>query len=247
MADKLVSAVALYGPKERAFQVFLDTIQGILGERLGTRFRPYRLDQIHGTIIRLDGVPRESHRGVINGCYLSATNSSREMKFALALKIFDTCLTPPIGFVFGGYRPAGPATFTSQGKHPYERMFAFRENAFVLIGWPLISVINGISQRPLDRLRRELNSANIWHYYHQSPIDVDNDLHLVLGHLDGSDQLTVDSAVQGVRSYMTYHPFYVEVGVDQISIVAANAPSLSSASFVGGLSSDPEEIATLYH
>jgi hypothetical protein len=246
MAGRIITAVAFYGPKQSVFEAFLTAVQRILGERLGTQFRPYRLDQIHSTIIGLEGVPDQHSGGVINERFRVATGSSAEMSFPLALEIFADRLAPPIGCVFGGYRPATPATFVSQGKHPYERMFAVRDNAYVLIGWPLISVINGISLKPLDDLRREMNAANIWHRYHQSPVDIDNDLHLVLGHLDGSGHPAIDLVERDVRAYMADHPCYVEVGVDQVSIVAADTPSLATASFVGRLSTNPVEIAPLY-
>jgi hypothetical protein len=246
MAGRIITAVAFYGPKGGSFEAFLTAVQRILGEGLGTRFRPYRLDQIHSTILGLEGVPDEDSGGVVNERFGAATGSSAAMNFPLALEIFAGRLAPPIGCVFGGYRPDTPATFVSQEKHPYERMFAFRDNAFILIGWPLVTIINGISLRPLDDLRREMNDANIWHRYHQSPLDIDNDLHLVIGHLDGPGHSATDLVERDVRAYMADHPCYVEVGVDQVSIVAADAPSLATASFVGSLSIGPAEIGQLY-
>jgi hypothetical protein len=246
MVGRIITAVAFYGPKEGVFEAFLTAVQRILREGLGARFGPYRLDRIHSTIIGLEGAPDEHSGGVVNERFRVATGSPAAMKFPLALDILTGRLAPPIGCVLGGCRRATPATFVSQGKHSYERMFAFRDNAFVLIGWPLVSVINGISLRPLDDLRREMNEANIGHRYHQSPVDIDNDLHLVIGHLDGSGHPAIDLVERDVRAYMADHPCYVEVGVDQVSIVAADAPSLATASFVGSLSIGPAEIEQLY-
>lgn len=83
---KTTCAVALYGPKEGALRAFLVTIQGFLRTRPGTRFRPYHLDQIPGTVIRLNGMPDESGSEVINGCHLAATGSPATVNSPLALE-----------------------------------------------------------------------------------------------------------------------------------------------------------------
>lgn len=144
----------------------------------------------------------------------------------------------------GQARQAGASS--SQRKHPCGRMFALPGNAFVLIGWPPANVMNSISKSPLDRIRREMNNANIWHYYHRSAADIDNDLHLVLGRLDGPSRLNAEGTAQAQRDHMADHPLYVEIGADQVSVVAASTPTLAAPSFVGGLSSGPERLAALY-
>ena len=238
--------VALYGPKTGDLRRLLESVQAILGERLHGRFRPYSLDQIHGTVIRLDGVTDTRSGLIINPRYLTFTGRSRAIDHARALEIVIAHLTPPLSIRIGGYGPATPATFSSRGEHPYERMFSASGNAFVLMGWPVATVAQGISARPLDRLRRTMNEANIFHWYHDSPTDIDNDFHLVVGHQDGVGPDEAAAAVDAVRAYLAQHPVQIDVGVDQISIIAADSPTLAPAQFIAPLPVDPGDIARLY-
>lgn len=119
-------------------------------------------------------------------------------------------------------------------------------DALVLMGWPVSTKTNGISSRPLDELRRKMNDANIWHWYHKSSTDVDNDFHLVVGHHNGVPQRETMEAVAAVRTYLAQHPVQLDVGVDQISVIAADSPTLAPAQFIGRLPVDPAEIVKLY-
>jgi hypothetical protein len=243
---QLVTAVALYGAKTGAFRRLLETVQAILSDKLAGRFRPYALDQIHGTVIRLDGVADGQTGLIINQRYLDLTGIPRVMDHARAWEILAAHLAPPLSIRIGGYRPDAAATFSSRGQHPYERTFSAQGDALVLMGWPVSTAVNGISQRPLDELRRKMNDANIWHWYHKSPADVDNDFHLVVGHHDGAPQPELTEAVCAVRACLMRHPVQIEVGIDQIVVIAANSPTLVPAQFAGRIPVDPAEIADLY-
>jgi hypothetical protein len=125
-------------------------------------------------------------------------------------------------------------------------MFSVQGDAFVLVGWPVSTVTNGIASGPLDDLRRAMNDANIVHWYHRSSTDIDNDFHLVIGHHNGAPQGETEEAVSAVRAYLAQHPVQVEVGVDQIAIVAADSPTLAPARFIGRLPIDSADIVNLY-
>ncbi len=114
------------------------------------------------------------------------------------------------------------------------------------MGWPASTVMNGITQRPLDDLRRKMNEANILHWYHKSWSDVDNDFHLVVGHYDGVSQRNVEEAVDATSMYLSQHPIQVEVGVNQVAIIAADWPTLAPARFIGRLPIDPADLINLY-
>ena len=243
---QLITMVALYGIKTGDLKRLLETVQAILGERLRGGFQPYSLDQIHGTVIRLDGVADAQSGLIINPRYAEFTGMPHGMDHARALEIVTAHLTPPLSIRIGGYGPATPATFSSRGQHPYERMFSGPGNAFVLMGWPAATVAQGISARPLDRLRRTMNEANIVHWYHDSPTGIDNDFHLVVGHHDGVSPAEAAAAVDAVRTYLAQHPVQIDVGVDQVSIIAADSPTLAPAQFVAPLPVDPGDIAKLY-
>ena len=103
MPAELITAVALYGTKTGHFKILLETVQAILSERLRDRFRPYALDQIHGTVIRLDGVADAQAGFVVNLRYLEVTGVPRAMDHARALEILAAHLTPPLSIRIGGY------------------------------------------------------------------------------------------------------------------------------------------------
>lgn len=246
MRAQLITAVALYGTKTGGLKRLLETVQAILRERLGDGFRPYTLDQIHGTVIRLDGVTDTQTGLIVNQRYLELTGTPRAMDYARASEILAAHLTPPLSIRIGGHGPNTPTTFSSRGQHPYDRMFSGQGDAFVLMGWPVSTVTNGISHRPLDELRRKMNEANILHWYHDCSTDIDNDFHLVVGHGNGVPPHESIEAVRAVRSHLAQHPVPIEVGVDQIAIIAANSPTLAPARFIGRFPVDPAAIVNLY-
>jgi hypothetical protein len=242
----LITAVALYGPKTGELKGLLETVQALLSESLRDGFRPYTLDQVHGTVVRLDGTADAQTGRVVNRRYLEITGIPRAMDHARALEILAARLTPALSIRIGGCEPDTAAAFSSRGQHPHERMFSVQGNAFVLVGWPVSTVTDGISSRPLDELRRAMNEANILHWYHESATDVDNDFHLVVGHHDGVPEHETKDAVRAVRAYLARHPVQVEVGADQMTIIAADSPTLAPAQFIGRLPVEAAEIVNLY-
>jgi hypothetical protein len=246
MPARLITAVALYGTKTGQLKDLLETVQALLSESLHEGFCPRALDQIHGTVIRLDGVADARTGLIVNLRYLEVTGIPRAMDHARALEILAAHLTPPLSIRIGGFGPGTPAAFSSRGQHPHERMFSVQGNAFVLVGWPLSTVTDGTSPGPLDELRRAMNEANVLHWYHQSAADVDNDFHLVVGHHDGLPEHETKDAVRRVRAYLAQHPVQMEVGGDQMTIIAADSPTLAPAQFIGRLPVEPAVVVNLY-
>jgi len=80
----LITAVALYGTKTGALKRLLETVQAIISERLCDGFRPYTLEQIHGTVIRLDGATDTQTGLIVNQHYLELTGTPRAMDHARA-------------------------------------------------------------------------------------------------------------------------------------------------------------------
>jgi len=246
VSAQLITAVALYGAKAGPVERLLETVQAISREKMGDGFRPYTLDQIHGTLIRLDGITDKRSGLIVNQHYREFAGAAAPMDHARALNILADSLTPPVAIRIGGFQRSAPATFSSRGQRPYERMFSVQGQAFVLMGWPVATVINGISQRPLDGLRRRMNEANILHWYHESWADIDNDFHLVIGHRDRVPDHEATEAVRAVRAYLAQHPAQIEVGVGDVAIIASNSPSLAPAQFIGRLPLSVAEIGKLY-
>ncbi len=246
MPDLIVTAVAFYGTKTGALQQLAESVQAILRGQLGGGFRPYGLDQVHATVIRLDGFADQQTGSVVSLRYRDGARPRPPMDHARAQEILAARLTPPLRIRVGGFRPGLAAAFLSRGQHPYERSFALSRDAFVLMGWPESTIRHGSAAQPLDDLRRDLSQANIPHWYHDGPADVDNDLHLVVGHLTTAPPDGAAAAVQAVRNYLAEHPVHLEVGVGQLAIVASESSTLAPAEFVGRLPVDPARLARLY-
>jgi hypothetical protein len=244
--DLIVTAVAFYGPKSGALKELAGTVQAILRGHLGGGFRPYTLDQVHGTVIRLDGFTDPRTGSVVSLHYQDGAGARPPMDHTRAQEILAAHLTPPLRIRVGGFRAGQEAAFSSRGQHPYDRSFALSRDAFVLMGWPEETIRHGTAVLPLDDLRRDMSQANIPHWYHDGPGDVDNDLHLVVGHLTTAPPDGATAAVQAVRTYLAEHPVQLEVGVGQLAIVASQSPTLAPAQFVGRLPVDPADVAPLY-
>ena len=161
-------------------------MQATLTRRLPGSFRPYSLEQIHGTLIILSGRADDQVPGAVIGqYYLEHRGERRVIDFERALQILQARLAQPIRIRVGGFGPSDPGPFTSQGRPLAERSFSARGDALVLMGWPVSSLASGGRAQPLDALRREMAEAGVLHKYHVRPADVDNDFHLVVGHYAG--------------------------------------------------------------
>jgi hypothetical protein len=245
--SRIVSAVALYGEKPAPVRNLLSSIQLSLARRLGAAFEPYTMDQMHSTIVRLDARRDAATGRLVNQAYLEHTGRSRAVDIDRALETIMSHLEPPLVIRLGGHHPGGEPGFTSRGKRPYERMFSSIGNAFVLMGWPLISIETGGMLQPLDELRRSMNDAGVWHYYHQDPEDVENDFHLVVGHhTQGVTAEMAAESVRDVRAQLSEEAVDVSVGIEQVFIVAADSSTLAPARFVGRLPVDRDQLLDLY-
>jgi len=246
MSVRWTTAVALFGAKVRPLEDLLRAIQGIVSDELGEKFHPYALEQVHGTLIGLDfvldqdsGLPFQEH-------YSEVTGSATPIVPEEALAILRSVLEPSLRVRIGGYGPGSGTTFTSRGEHPYHRMFSAQGHAFVLMGWPLVTIKRGSSEMPLNDLRRSMNKAGIMHRYHQSMTDNDNDLYLVIGHHEGSPANETAAAVSKVRSYLAEHPVEIDLGIEQVTVVVSESRTLVPTLFTGRIPADETAILKLF-
>jgi hypothetical protein len=232
MGSRFVSAVAFYGPKTGPLRDLLTGVQAMIAAHVGARFLPYSLGQIHATLIALNGV-RDPQTGVIVNEYLLAhAGVRREMDLPRVMDILVRAT--PLQVRIGGFRPSQELPFTSRGRNLAERTFSVQDNAFVLVGWPADSLAGaGRTQRPLDELRREMNAANVLHRYHVRATDVDNDLHLVVGHHSGAPLDALARATAAVRDRLAADPVDLAIGLADVKIVAADSHTLAPPLYVG--------------
>ncbi len=228
MTSRFVSVVGLYGPKNGPVRDFLAGLQALIAEHAGDSFRPYALDQVHATLIALNGVRDPDTGIVVNEYCLQHTGARRQMDFRQVMDIVTRRFSDPLRVRIGGVaRPRGI---------PFERAFSVQGAAFVLIGWPVVSLSG--PARPLDELRRDMNAANVRHKYHVRDTDVDNDLYLVLGHHAGTPAGALERAVAAVRSKLAGGPIELDIGLTDVKVVAADSHTLVPALYVSDIPAD---------
>jgi hypothetical protein len=149
----------------------------------------------------------------------------------------------PLRVRVGGFRPGQAVPFTSRGQHLAERAFSVQGEAFVLVGWPAES-ISGVV-RPLDELRREMNAAGALHRYHARPADVDNDLHLVVGHHAGAPDGALARATAAVRDQLATDPADLAIALSDVKIVAADSHTLAPPLYVSGVPAAAADVLAL--
>ena len=239
--SRFISAVAFYGPKTGRLRELLTRVQALIAEHVGGDFRPYALDQVHATLIALNGV--RAGGTIVNEYLLEHAGERREMDLPRVMDILARRFATPLRVRIGGFRPGQEIPFTSRGQHLAERSFSVQGEAFVLVGWPADSLA-GLGQ-PLDELRREMNAAGVLHRYHARPADVDNDLHLVVGHQAGAPAAALARATAAVRDKLAADPADLAIALSDVTIVAADSHTLAPPVYVSGIPAAAADVLAL--
>jgi len=241
VGSRFISAVAFYGPKTGRLRELLTRVQALIAEHVGADFRPYTLDQVHATLIALNGV--RDGGTVVNEYLLEYAGVRREMDLPRVMDILARRFAVPLRVRIGGFRPEAAVPFTSRGQHLAERTFSVQGDAFVLVGWPADSLAG--AGMALDELRREMNAAGALHRYHARPADVDNDLHLVVGHHAGAPAGALARATAAVRDKLAADPADLAIGLSDVTIVAADSHTLAPPLYVSGVPAAAAEVLAL--
>lgn len=244
---QVITAVSFYGTKDEALMELLNEVQGIVYRFVGDKFIPYSLGQIHGTLVSFSPVEDLGDDSLLNEHFHDVTGIAVSIDASKALSILQDQLRSPCKIRLGGHEFNGNSTFLSRGQHPYNRMFSAQGDALVLIGWPVSTITRGLAEAPLNELRRAMNRAGIMHLYHESTTDIDNDLHMVIGHCDDGPAEAVSAAVNEVRSYLVGHPVEFEMSINRVTIIAADTPTLSSTKFRGHIPADNAAILSIFN
>jgi hypothetical protein len=244
VGSRFISAVAFYGPKTGRLRELLTGVQALIAEHVGAGFRPYTLDQVHATLIALNGV--RAGGTIVNEYLLEHAGVRREMDLPRVMDILARRFAVPLRVRIGGFRPGQAVPFTSRGQHLADRAFSVQGEAFVLVGWPAESISGGEgSGRPLDELRRAMNAAGALHRYHARPADVDNDLHLVVGHHAGAPAGVLARAAAAVRDQLAADPADLAIGLSDVKIVAADSHTLAPPLYVSGVPAAAADVLAL--
>lgn len=190
-----LTLVSHYGEKDPDLADLIHLLQMRLGSLLPGVFRPYQLEQVHGTIVGLEGC---GTRAAVRN-----ENSGQSMDVKGLLAYLSQELHP-IDVRIGGYRHISNFPFNSRGLHPYLRSFSIQGEIAVAMGW---SMESDAVNRPLDGLRREFIRFGVRHKWHKSDDDVDDDFFFVLGRIDRRrvTAATRDAVAEEMRMLLAGH------------------------------------------
>ncbi len=216
-----VTLVAHYGDKPAALSALVGHLQGKLHTLLGPAFRAYELEQVHGTVIGLEGCRLGSR--VMN------QHSGSPMNLRGALDFVRSPRFRPISVQIGGYHASGAYPFQSRNAHPYLRSFSAQGDIAVAMGWPNE---DGSYPSSLDLLRRAFQEYGISHKWHRTGDEVDNDFFFVLGTIDRgmTDPTAFESTTQIVRAELASYPeTFVAIDRHTLQLVGYSNPQLPRA------------------
>lgn len=219
MVQKLeaqLTIVAHYGSKPTALISIISTLQDKLAEFLGSSFRAYDLEQVHGTIIGLEGLLTE--RGVLNRWFKENLDEERFMMPDKLLKFLRSEDIKDIELKIGGWHPHYEYGFKSRGQHPFLRSFSIRGEIAVAMGWP---IKNGNYSDSLYQLRVDFEKVNVLHKRHKEGYK-DNDFFFVLGRINKGriNPWALERTLIEMRYILAEIDERIKVGKDVISIVA---------------------------
>lgn len=226
--------VSHYGKKPAALESFLAQCQQLLVAGLSTAFQPYSIDQIHATIIGLEGCRRTDR--VENTNFRQLRQEVRRVDPAELLAFLRSSSMPSFDVRIGGYADAEKCAFLSQGKHPHVRSFSIQGAIAVAMGWP------ADGSNVLDDLRRSFGRINVLHKWHQTESDFDNDFFFVLGRIDPdlSETEAILSAEQTLRKFLAeIEPFSVRVDLTTLRVVSYSDTQLPLATSRAYVIDDP--------
>jgi hypothetical protein len=174
-----LSLVAFYGTKPSQLVDYLLWCQELLCAEVSVGFKPYEIDQIHATIVGIEGRYVAGQPANENFLQLGLI---RPMNLPGAIKFLHHASEIPFQCRLGGFRRGQEYGFRSFGRHPFERSFEIQDSGTVLVlGWPFVGET---VSKALFTLRQRLKSFNILHKYHMTQTEEDNDCYFVLGKVD---------------------------------------------------------------
>lgn len=215
--------VSFYGKKPEALKSFIVACQDKVLETIGGSFLPYEIDQVHGTIIGLEGT-RDAGK-IKNANFEGSLAKERWVDPVELLAFLQSNKLRTIGVKIGGYSPVFKE-FSSRGEVPFKRSFSIRGDIVVIMGWSLAAEKG---RYLLDNYRRSFNEVNVLHKWHRRPAEIDDDFYLVLGRVRSLDEEAKVHLVDIMRHYLsTQNSINVAIEKKHLSIVGYIDPQLPS-------------------
>lgn len=213
-----MTLAAYYGTKDANFSSLITDIQFKLGLSFGMDFSRYALEQVHCTIIGLEG--RRSGNRILNSNYVELRRELCPMDLSEALSVVgEGSGLLPLNVRVGGFEEAAVYPFDSRGLSPFIRSFSMQGDFAVLMGWPIKDKRFPLS---LNKLRRAFNSSNVLHKYHGRDDDIDNDFYFVLGRIDRNrmNEIVVQETQDEIRRFLaTIDPLEIKLTREDLAVV----------------------------
>lgn len=220
--------VALLGEKPEPLRTLLAALQADVADVLGRRFRPYRLDQIHATIVGLERDERQAAR-LVNRNHAILRGAEVAMDFDGLLGFFRTGSLIPFTVQIGGFAERD-YPFASRGTRPFDRSFSRQGRSAMVMGWPVAA---GSYPLTLAQLRSGAERFGIAHAYHATATDRDNDFYFRLGVIDDPPSVGnhfAEGPARRLRERLAAQPpVAATIGLSQLSVAFYAAPELPPA------------------
>lgn len=233
MSDRIemqLSIISHYGEKSLELINLISMLQSKLSESLGFAFKPYEMDQVHGTIIRLEGTFTD--KGILNKWFKENRHEDRYMKPERLLEFIKSDKIKEIDIKIGGYRIHKDYGFESRGQHPFLRSFSIQGDIAVAMGWP---IENGNHVDALYKLCSQFEEVDVLHKWHKEGYE-DNDFFFVLGRLSKKyvNPLALQRTSEKIRLIMAGIDEQITIGKNTMTIVAyidTQLPTTTSRAF----------------
>ncbi len=221
------SLVSYYGPKLAKLASYLNNLQEELAASLSEAFTPYTSEQVHASMIGLECW--QSQHALVNVNFKVLKQQTRRVDTDSLLSYLRSPSIPCFDVQVGGYSFSEDYGFLSQGQHPHLRSFTIRNDIAVAMGWP------ADKSHVIDKFRRSFNDYNIWHKWHKTDFDFDNDFYFVLGKVkrDAVDETRITGLENRIRKRMAHSPpLILNVDSSTMSIVCYKDPELPTQSSI---------------
>lgn len=214
-----LSLVSHYGEKPVPLQELIADIQALLLRDLDTAFRPYQMEQVHGTIT---GIETEREQSELYSKWYLENKGCRLPMDLKGLSHFLGKEVPRFLIKIGGYQPDRDYGFTSRGQHPFHRSFSLQGTIAVAMGWPGEQA-GGHWTYGMDlyALRAAFEKYHLCHKWNKGGYQ-DNDFFFVLGKLDRDavDPAQLKLTAAAVRQLLMDRVEFITVGPNSLSLVA---------------------------
>lgn len=235
--------VMFYGIKPAHFSMLIAECQERVRCILGSKFQPYRMDQVHATLVSLEEVQCSSE---VNLNFERYRGQRRYMDILGLLDFIRAESSFPFQVQIGGFRDQD-YLFVSQGQRPYKRSFSVIGDKVVVIGWPVrrealeldeastlhLTREEDVYPNALEEIRRSLQRFNVLHTYHRVDTDIDNDFYLRIGLVSylPLDDPRREQVEQDMRQFLSARkPVILDVTLSDVFIVSFEDNTLPPSS-----------------